>query len=275
LLLVSAAVFNIGCSPVTRFLEPLHRSMSAREVRRGQELLAAEDQQRAVASFQEALTHDPRNGVAHACLARIHAAAGRFSRAGEHYRAALKSAPQNVEYTLALAKCLRRQATASLNRPRLLRAATRAYRHALWLEPDNFDAALGLGICYHMMGRLDLAVDALSNARRIDPYATVAHNALADTYQARGDLDRALAECRLALKLDPHSLAAHNTAGQVNALRSRPSKPKSRLARQRALAHFRRSLQLDPHQPHVRTMLADLQSPASPLADATDESPDA
>ena len=266
--LIAAMIgLSTGCQrQAARIFEPLHRSIAERSVKRGDAMLVKADEPHAVSAFENALAHDPNNVVAHARLGRIHTEAGDYNRAAEHWRAALKLAPENRDYAIALAGSLDHQAATSIDRPQILRAAIRAYRHALWLDPDHLYAAMGLGRCLRQLGEFELAVNAFRDAERIDPSASVVHTELAATYADQRRYEQALAEYRLALKLDPDNLAAHNAAGEINMKLSRQPDTKQPLAKERALAHFRRSLQINPDQPRIHAMLADFQPTIPPVA---------
>lgn len=274
-IVTTMTVFATGCQHrAKRLFEPLHHSIARRDVKRGEQMLARADEHGAVEAFESAIARDPKNVVAHAHLGHIHALAGDFSRASTHYRAAVKLAPENRDYALALADSLRHQATTSMDRLRILEAAVRAYSHARRLDPDHFDAALGLAQSYRQLGKLDLAINALRDAGRIDPTAAIVHTELASIYRARSMHGRALSEYRKALKLDPDNLAAHNASGELNAALSRRKETRRPLARERALAHFRKSLQLNPDQPRVRALLADLQPHTASVATLIEDQDD-
>lgn len=233
--------------------------------------MARGDRDRALRVFENVLVADPRCERAQGRLAWIHAGAGEHRLACRHYRAALKLAPDCFEYAVGLADSLRRLGETSMNRPLICASAVRAYAHARWLDPDDFHAALGMGICYVKLGRLDLAEEAFRDARAIDPSAPETHVALARVGLMCGELEQALGECQAALRLDTEHLAAHNVAAEVClAMKDQPD-TKVALARERASAHLRKSLDLDPDQPHVRAVLAGLEACAVPMAAAVAE----
>jgi tetratricopeptide (TPR) repeat protein len=221
--------------------------------------------------FVSAERCDPAKASAFAGLGRVAEKQEQLEDAVANYGAAVKFAPENSTYARALADGLRQLAATSLERPKLLESAIRAYRHTLTLDPNDFVAVLGLAQCYRQQGDFDRAVETLRQAQRIDPSNPQAHTMLAAVYESSRDFDAAMEEYKLALKFNRDDPAVHNSLAALNLAMARSGRENPARARERAAAYCRRSLQLDPNQPRVRMVLAELQS-AQESVSAIDDS---
>ncbi len=250
-----------GCAPKTGGgFQSIFESAASRDVQCGQQCLARQDVDGAERRFEKAARYDATNAAAQAGLGQIAMQRGRLEDAASYFRSALKFAPDNGGYAVALGTCLRQLAATSLERPTLLESAVRAYRHALSLSPNDYATVIGLAQCYRLQGQFDLAIDALRHAQRIDSSNPQVPILLATVHEAMNRYDRALDDYRLALKLDPNDSSIHNGLARLHLTMARNGKQNGPLSRERALAHYRRSLQLDANQPDVRRALANLNA---------------
>jgi len=256
--LVTLVCFGAGCQGgrLTLF-DPLHRAAARAEVRRGERLLVKSKTDEAAAAFRRAVSSDPRCAAAHAQLGKMSASAGDLDGATEHFRAAVKSNPDNVDYALALAEHLRAAAPTSMDPSRTLRAAIRAYRHVRSIDVAQPSAALGLAACYGSFGAQRVALETLREVRRTYRDSAALHCAIAATHTRLNEDKSALAAYGEALRIDPDCIAAHNGAGEINSrLIGAGTGVRRALARERATAHLRRSLELEAEQPRIRALLA-------------------
>jgi len=110
--------------------------------------------------------------------------------------------------------------------PGLLRAATEhhqagrlpqaeaLYRQILQAAPNNPDALHLLGLIAHQSGKIEIAVDLISRAIRINPSGPMYYN-LGVALQAGGVMDAAVESYRKALALNPEYAEAHSNLGTV------------------------------------------------------------
>ncbi|MFH1418580.1 MAG: tetratricopeptide repeat protein [Planctomycetota bacterium] len=260
-----------GCQQYQAYhvFDGLNRTLARQDIRRGEQALANGNETDAARLFARAARRDPRSAVAHANLGDIREAAGDHCAAAEHYRAAVRLAPDDSDYAVALADNLRLAADVSLDRRRMLEASARAYRYVRRLQPDHFSAAIHLGTVYRELGRLAQAVRALRDAEQLMPHSAEVHRQLGLTYEAQGKYGAALREFSIVLRTTPEDARVHNACGRINLAMNRKTAGDSTIARERALAHLRKSLQIDADQPGVRSLLAQLeQQVQAPLADA-------
>lgn len=236
-------------------VESLDRARARSEVRRGERLLAQSKTDQAAAAFGRAVAHYPHCAAAQARLGEISASVGDMDGASDHFGAAVKSEPENMEYALALAEHFRAAAPTSMDPTRTRLAAIRAYRHARSIDPTRLSAAVGLAKCLRSLGAHGAALGTLCDARRWHADSAELHCEIAATHLRLAEEDRALAAYGEALRIDPDCIAAHNGAGEINAKLSGIG-VRQALARERAAAHLRRSLELDADQPRIRTLLA-------------------
>lgn len=121
--------------------------------------------------------------------------------------------------------------------------AVDAFTQALRLNPAMAAAHLGLGSMYHNMGRLADAVEPLTTAVRLDPQNAIAHLNLGVTLAALRRQDEAMRELNEAKRLDPRSARIHVEVG--NALDNGFGQMDA------ALAEYEESARLDPGVPPV------------------------
>jgi len=255
-------------------LKSVCESAATHDVQHGQQLLAHGDIDGAKGQFECAERFYSSSASAQAGLGQVAEKREQLEEAVAHYRAALKFAPENSAYAVALGNCLRRLAATSLERQTLLESAVRAYRHALTLAPNDYGALVGLAQCYRQQCKFDQAIEALRHAQRIDPPNPQVHTMLAAIYESLLRYDEAVEEYKLALKLDTGDAAVHNRLATLYLSMAKNSRQKGSLARERAIAHYRRSLQLDANQPDIRQSLAELHAADVKVVSSADESQD-
>ena len=202
---------------------------------------------RAIASYEEALAHEPRNVSALRALVRLLADVGEHGRAIELARrlariegrdAASEEAGLLVELARsahaegrsedaqrALKRALKRQprsgtAWTELGTLQAERGRTKAALEA-WLQAVEVDPRCGPEV----YPRLEATYAALGRSRDFEPFLrgllerrpedVPARLALAATLAARGETDAAVAELRPLLERDPEYLEAHCALGRI------------------------------------------------------------
>jgi tetratricopeptide (TPR) repeat protein len=228
------------------------RAVARWYVNQGDRQIEAGDESKAQKKYESALARDEASSDAHARLAKIALERKEFEDAATHYRAALKLDSDNIEYAMNLGESLGELSMTSMDRPKHLLAAARAFQHAREIDPRNFTAALRLGQCYRCLGEDQAAIAVLEEAVNLDPVSSDVHLELASIHEARGDHREALAHYQKVLKLDPNDVSAHNRAAAVNFELARTGGARGLLAKQRAMAHLKRSLEINPNQPRLR-----------------------
>jgi tetratricopeptide (TPR) repeat protein len=154
----------------------------------------------ALASFDEALAIDPQ--IRRALLGRGDAlrGLGRTEEAIEAYESCLAFDSRNGTIQSLIALCHSEAAQYGM--------ALERYEDALSVNPDNFDATIGAGICAIKQGRFDQALAVLEKAQELAPghprvlaYKALLFNLLGrtDDAQALVDFDRDIAVRRLPL----------------------------------------------------------------------------
>lgn len=259
-LVVFAAMVMGGCGGKLRNpVEASYAHLAGQAVADGHEAMRARDYAAADRYYTRALSYQPDLAEAHAGAGRVAEVQGDLPAAIDHFRSAVKNAPDSSAYALALGDAILRQAVTSMDRHDLIEAALRSYRHALAVDEHCAKAAIGIGMCHRLAGRIDLAIESYKHAQRIDDALAEPHALLAAAYESRSQYNRAMREYRMALKLAPEDPKLHNACAAMNARLAQHGGPSERIARQRALAHYRRSLELDPEQPRVREAMAVLE----------------
>jgi cytochrome c-type biogenesis protein CcmH/NrfG len=172
-------------------------AMSAPKSARMHQMMAQEmaregDTEGAIAHYREALKIDPKVSGLHFELAELlnrSAASSDQSEADQEYRAALANNPFDEKSECRLGEIAFRAAD--------LKDALARYSRAAGLQPNDADAALGLGRTLAALHEPDKAQLSLERAVQLEPFNAVAHYRLASVYRDEGrtaDANRELAE---------------------------------------------------------------------------------
>jgi Flp pilus assembly protein TadD len=91
--------------------------------------------------------------------------------------------------------------------------ALEAYKEAIRIKPDFFDAYVSLGLLYYRIGRYDESADAYLNAVALRPDDKSIYNKLGATYIILGNYSMALDTFRQSLKIDSKNPETHFNLG--------------------------------------------------------------
>lgn len=204
-----------------------------------------DDADNALAEARTALSMDPANAEAYRYLGLALYADGHYDAAVHAFDESLKREPvtslANADVYFDMGITYRDQGD--------LRRAAIAYRHALSLRPDFWEAHSNLGVVLHDQGKLDEAIAEYRSAKRLNPQdASVrnnlgntlcdkeefegavaeftdlyrqnpewegGHNCLARAYMSKRDYPMAIRELRLAIVSNPAGAAEHRVLGQA------------------------------------------------------------
>ncbi len=165
-------------------------------VARGDALIATDNLEAALVSFQEAARLNPEMPVAHSRMGLIYRRMGDYEQAIERFVDAVRYDPFSFYDTLNLAQLY--------HVTKRIRDAIQAYLHAVELEPADFDAQLNLGVCYHETGDFDQAIERFEKAIEIDPHRPHAFVNLGVAYTAQEKYYEAIRAYKEALERDSH-----------------------------------------------------------------------
>ncbi len=207
---------------------------------------------------------------------------GRFKEAGETFRGALASEPDDVEILFRLAVCEYRldhekQALEILDR-------------AIALSPESAQLFAFRAFILAALNRSKDAIKAAAEAIRLEPNDPEPHAAMANSYLSMQEWKKAEACARQALELDPdHESAAsmlaialrfQNRLGEsadqiAHMLRENPENSDNHTNagwvalqggnQQQAEQHFLEALRLDPESPHAKEGLKQAFKARSPF----------
>ena len=160
----------------------------------------------ALAEARTALSMDPSNAEAYRYL-------GLALYSGGHYDAALHAfeeaiarepagSPANAEVYFDMGITHRDQGD--------LRRAAIAYRHALSLRADFWEAHSNLGVVLHDQGKLDEAIAEYRVAKRLKPSEASVRNNLGNTLCDKEDFDSAITEFADLYRQSPEWEGGHN-----------------------------------------------------------------
>lgn len=247
-----------GCSGVKGgFRWPQQDARAGSE--KAQQPPARQSDEAALAQWEAELRDDPANPIAHRQIAEVYARQAEYKLAAEHFAAALKLVPDSFQTAMDLARCYVRLASTSMDRPRYLEAAARAYRHAQSLNTGSFKATLELAQCYRHLGETRKALEALRSAAQLYPESAEVNGELAAVYHRSGDYATAIKYYRRAIQSSPPDARLECGIGRSYAALARAGGPTGGKAREQAVAHLRRALELDPEDGSARGILARLE----------------
>jgi tetratricopeptide (TPR) repeat protein len=147
----------------------------------------------ALNAYGHAAALRPKSGRPRVSQARIFEILAQYDRAKEAFDAAIAAEPKNPMYLFVRGNYLTRR----LQYPE----AVADYEAALALESGYYEAEVGIGRAYFLMGNYGKALTAMSNAIIGSPNRYEAYRDRIDVYIAMGDNKRAAEDCRAVLKL--------------------------------------------------------------------------
>lgn len=149
----------------------------------------------AAARYQEVLSLEPRNAVAHNKLGLVFQMQGEYGKAEEEFRRAIELKPNYAEAFLRLGSVLRWRGNFS--------ASETALRRATKLDPRNADALIGLGHTLAGLGLWSNTRSCIEKARRLKPGSPSVLCALGWVASIEGRFEEAERLLREAVAVDP------------------------------------------------------------------------
>jgi tetratricopeptide (TPR) repeat protein len=165
-----------------------------------------DDSDDALAEARTALSIDSANAEGYRYLGLALYADGQYDAALHAFDEALTREPAN---SLANAEVYFDVGITHRDRGDLRRAAI-AYRHALTLRPDYWEAHSNLGVVLHDQGKLDEAIAEYRTAKRLNPDEASVRNNLGNTLCDKSDFDGAIAEFKDLYTQAPDWEGGHN-----------------------------------------------------------------
>ena len=165
-----------------------------------------EDSEDALAEARTALSMDPANAEGYRYLGLALYADGHYDAALHAFDEALAREPEG---SLANADVYFDMGITHRDRGDLRRAAI-AYRHALSLRPDFWEAHSNLGVVLHDQGKLDEAIAEYRSAKRLKPDEASVRNNLGNTLCDKEDFESAIGEFKDLYRQSPEWEGGHN-----------------------------------------------------------------
>jgi tetratricopeptide (TPR) repeat protein len=165
-----------------------------------------DDSDNALAEARTALSLDPANAEAYRYLGLALYADGRYDAALHAFDESLAREPEgsaaNADVYFDVGITHHDQGD--------MRRAAIAYRHALSLRPDFWEAHSNLGAVLHDQGKLDEAIAEYRSAKRLNPEDASVRNNLGNTLCDKSDFDDAIAEFNDLYRQNPDWDGGHN-----------------------------------------------------------------
>jgi tetratricopeptide (TPR) repeat protein len=165
-----------------------------------------DDAEDALAEARTALSMDPANAEAYRYLGLALYAEGHYDAALHAFDEALAREPAG---SLANADVYFDVGITHRDHGDPRRAAI-AYRHALSLRPDFWEAHSNLGVVLHDQGKLDEAISEYRSAKRLKPDEASVRNNLGNTLCDKEDFDSAITEFKDLYRESPEWEGGHN-----------------------------------------------------------------
>ncbi len=165
-----------------------------------------DDAQNALAEARTALSMDPANAEGYRYLGLALYADGHYDAALHAFDEALAHEPAG---SLANADVYFDMGITHRDQGDLRRAAI-AYRHALSLRPDYWEAHSNLGVVLHDQGKWDEAIVEYRSAKRLNPDEASVRNNLGNTLCDKEEFDGAIAEFKDLYRQSPEWEGGHN-----------------------------------------------------------------
>jgi tetratricopeptide (TPR) repeat protein len=166
----------------------------------------ADDTLNALAEARTALSMDPANAEGYRALGLALYADGHYAAALHAFDEALTrepaGSPANADVYFDIGITERDSGDR--------RRAAIAYRHALTLRPEFWEAHSNLGVVLHDEGKLDEAIAEYRSAKRMKPDEVSVRNNLGNTLCDKEDFDNAIAEFQDLYRQNPEWEGGHN-----------------------------------------------------------------
>lgn len=218
-----------------------------------------------------------------AVLGDVYREAERHAEAVDAYRNALDLIPQNSDYHLGLARCLRESENEEDVEAEYLRAfeldrsdVTPLSELARWhaergsleqalavfdLYPNRSELRFELGVFYREQGMYEESVDAFQQATNLDPEIAYYYGWLGVAYCDNGQYEISIPSFQKAIDLDPQTGWYHGRLAQAYYELG---------SHEEALAELQQAVELDPNDSDAWAWLGSLFYESNRLSDATD-----
>src|SRR5207253_150199 len=149
----------------------------------------------AATTLDPLIASDPHNPALHFLMGYIRQQQENWDRAFDEYSTSRDELPGSSDTHSRLAYVFYRYDDAT--------AASAAYRKAVALNPQFWEAYNNLGLLLHDSGKLDDAISAYREAKRLAPGEASVRNNLGNAFCDKGDYDSAIAELRELYRMIP------------------------------------------------------------------------
>jgi tetratricopeptide (TPR) repeat protein len=180
---------------------------AAELVKQGEDRLASNEYDQALADFNKAIKLDPEYAPAYASRAQAWAKKHYRDREIADYTEAIKRDPKNASYRVARADSWSAQG--------MHKDAMADFEDALRMQPNNPAFWVSRGNEWRRHLKLDDAIADYTHALQINPRYAPANIARGDAWKQRRDFDRAIQEFSVLIQTDPQNALAHMTLARI------------------------------------------------------------
>ena len=176
-------------------------------VKQGDDRLASNEYDRALADFNGAITLDPDYAPAYASRARVWAKKHYRDREIADQTEAIRRDPNNASYRVARAECWSAQG--------MHEQAMADFDAALRMEPNNPAFWVSRGNEWRGDLKFDDAIADYTHALQIDPRYALAYIARGNVWKKRRAFDQAIQEFSESIRIAPENALAHMTLARL------------------------------------------------------------
>ena len=209
--LVTRLSTTVADAPAARSARRSSGSIQAL-VAKGNECMARGAYNEAKTCYEELLSLDPRNAVAHNNLGAAHWKLGRYKQAEEEFRRAIGIRAGYADAQGNLGTLLRQTGRIAESEMPL--------RRALKLKPTHVDAQCSLGLTLALRGRLHEASECFAKVLRVAPRSVEALAGTARIAEVQGRFEEAEAAYRRVLEVAPNNSGAWAALVQMRKMTS-------------------------------------------------------
>jgi TolB-like protein/Flp pilus assembly protein TadD len=177
--------------------------------------MSAEEANKAMKYFQQAIDIDPNYAQAYSGLADSYTTVAQFNGMphGEAFPKAKAAAIRAIELDDSLAEAHRSLATILRRHDWDCAESEKQYQRALQLNPSDAETYAAYGVTLALSGRTDEAIAMTKRAVELDPLSPNSVVTVAMSYYFARQYDRAIEQAKKAVELDPTFIQGHRWLG--------------------------------------------------------------
>ena len=180
------------------------------EIKKGNDFRDRGDDDKAIASFTEAIRLDPNLVVPYHNRGRAYLDNDKYDKAIEDFTEVIRLNPDNDDVVTRETdtEAYFDRGVSYLKKGESNKAID-DLTEVIRLNPDDAKAYMSRGLAYNVKGEYDKAIKDCTEAIRLDPNLAKAYNNRGNAYSAKGKDDKAIKDFSQVIRLDPNNADAY------------------------------------------------------------------